>query len=147
VTKFGNLFGDATSLDLSNLISWDVSSVNSWSSPFPQYDDPCTFRVLVDNWPANSVSKFFGFLGYAAAMCDSSSSNQPTNSSSSSSSSNPTTSSSSTDNNDDTISTISIILSSICLLFTVVLGFGHASHREIIKRMSSSKVHATDQSL
>merc|ERR1712146_389826 len=102
VTHFGNLFG-GTSLDLSNLISWDVSSVNDYDLPFPQYDDPCTFRVLVDNWPANSVSKFFGFLGYAAALCDSSSS---------SSSSNPTTSSSSTDNN-DTISTISIILSSI----------------------------------
>ena len=101
---------------------------------FPQYDDPCTFRVLVDNWPIATVSKFFQFLGFAAAMCDSSNSNQNTMSSST--------------NDNDAILTISIVLSCICLLLstiaTIGVGFGYVAYRDITKRMSS-KVHASDQ--
>ena len=74
VTSMSDTFRGAVSLNVSNLQTWNTDSVVYWNDyTFPQYDDPCVFRILVDTWSISAVNKFWQFLGFAAAMCDSSS--------------------------------------------------------------------------
>ena len=89
------------------------------------------FRILVDTWSISAVNKFWQFVGFAAAMCDSSSE--------------VTKNAMGNDTNENqTLSTVSIIISCICIVLSgSVLSLGLLAYADIRKRIS--KVHAVNE--
>ena len=118
---------------ISRMIGYYISQILIYLNDytFPRYDDPCVFRILVDTWSISAVNKFWQFLGFAAAMCDSSSE--------------VTKNTVSSDTNENqTLFTVSIIISCtyIVLSCSVFFTLGFLAYADIRKRIS--KVHAVN---